>query len=357
MDAGAIVAAILIFIIFCVPILIWAFRSIADRISENNEQTKKYNEAIKNYEKRICELERKLSSAHNEVIKNSNISDEAAKKIIEDLKIKILLQEEQITQMEIAFNPSLIDSLNTQIKDLKIERDRLLSKISTLTIEVSKLESLLSSSIQEKDRLRIENRNTPKIADQAAEKAEATKWDKRRTEITRAIARASITPSDLDLLYDGIYEGRLINSLEDNLLIKKMNITAEIPSATQEGVLYHTTLTTCDCIDRSRNPYPCKHSLLLAYSLGILQIYPDYIEDKYKHTLDDLNSKTKEKLTIEDKIKKAKNRNQKLLQSNTRLEKLQSKINQVIEIIIADKCNGYPYLAGIIIAVFVISLS
>ena len=173
--------------------------------------------------------------------------------------------------------------------------------------------------------------------------------DKKTLEnIAKTIARAIITPSDLDSLYEGIENGRLINSLEDNLSIKKLDITAVIPSATQPGEVYTTTITNCGCKDRKNNHFPCKHSLFLAYSLGVLQMYPTYIEDKYIHTLDEYNVKLKEKLTLEEKIKKAQKRHQNLIRSNNLLDKSQNEINQIIERLITDKCSGYPYLAGII---------
>ncbi len=234
----------------------------------------------------------------------------------------------------------------------------LINRVSDLTEDLGLKKSISESLKQENNNLKNviatlkreleELKNSQHLIDQAADKAEADKLEKRRTEIIQAIARSAITSAELDLLYEGIENGRLINAFADNLSIIDLDITAKIPSATEFGKIYQTSLTTCDCPDRKKHNYPCKHSLFLAYSLGVLQIYPTYIENKYVHTLDEYNLKIKEKLDIEEKIRKAKKRYDALTQSNKRLEKYQNKFNQIIDRIITDRCSAYPHIAGII---------
>ena len=323
---------ILIFISVIVFIIAFAF--IINRVFDYNKLNKKYQELLKEIEcdKKISETENakqnyleyrqqaiSIKNNNSQLIEHNNITTNEPS--LSPHKLSDIKNPQDLTNL---IEASIGENKLSQI--LKQENDNLQREISVLKYEKWQLLE------------RIEN----------ADEAESRKWDKRRPEIAKTIARSIISSDDLNLLYNGIANGRLINSLDDNIIIKKLNIVATIPSTTQTGVTYQTSLTTCTCKDRQKNPYPCKHSLFLAYSLGVLQIYPTYIKDKYTHTLDEYNDRIKEKLKIEEKIKKAKNRHQNLIKSNNNLEKVQQNLNQIIERLISEKCSGYPYLAGII---------
>ena len=77
-------------------------------------------------------------------------------------------------------------------------------------------------------------------------------------------------------LYDSVMDGRLRNAFNTELSIRKIDVTASIKST--ENV-YTVTPCSCTCPDFEKRGKPCKHMLFLAYSLGVLQAYPEHIDE------------------------------------------------------------------------------
>lgn len=94
MDAGQIIWMIVIFIIFGVPILIWAFNSLSERIRENSKQTQKYKELFAK-EQQIASTQLELTTKSTEL--------EAKIKYYDDL----ILDFDKIIEQKCSYYPEL----------------------------------------------------------------------------------------------------------------------------------------------------------------------------------------------------------------------------------------------------------
>lgn len=142
---------------------------------------------------------------------------------------------------------------------------------------------------------------------------------------------------DLDSYNKSILNGRLNNAFNAQLLIKEINISAEIQSA---GNKYRVTLDGCTCKDFQYKKEPCKHMLYLAYLLGLLQIdqkQKSAVLDKLVCTIKDLRYSETQLQTNNAKIQDLKVRESEL---RTYLEELEATIK--------EKQAAYPRIAGLI---------
>lgn len=152
--------------------------------------------------------------------------------------------------------------------------------------------------------------------------------------------RELVTPfnklCDLDSYNKSILNGRLNNAFNAELLIKEINISAEIQSAENE---YHVTLTGCTCKDFQCRKEPCKHMLYLAYLLGLLQI-----DQKQSMAATKLISTLKYLRDNETQIQINKERIKELRSKATNLQSFINELDQIIK----EKQAAYPRIAGLI---------
>lgn len=152
-------------------------------------------------------------------------------------------------------------------------------------------------------------------------------------------------------LQQNVLSNRFFYALESNPAIQDLNFEAKIKSSSTEEI-YHTTLDHCTCKDFqfNRKGEPCKHILYLAYIIGLLQINQKLQEA----SIQKLNSTYKITNELDAKIKMQKkkielqNESIQMLQ-NTKadLESLIEELKNEIKIIINEKTDAYPRLAGI----------
>lgn len=106
---------------------------------------------------------------------------------------------------------------------------------------------------------------------------------------------------NIDAFFESIIRGRLYNADRTDLEITKLDIQSTVRSGNHS---FEVSLTNCGCSDFQRHPgKPCKHMLYLAYSLGIMQLYPEMHDKTLKNIRTILDEKVKEKKKLESNIK------------------------------------------------------
>jgi hypothetical protein len=102
-------------------------------------------------------------------------------------------------------------------------------------------------------------------------------FDRETKRIVRSGLRAVIAEkTSVRAMYDSIMDGRLRNAFQTELSICNIDVTAEIKSTEK---IYTVTPCSCTCPDFEKRGKPCKHMLFLAYSLGVLQAYPEHVDE------------------------------------------------------------------------------
>ena len=102
-------------------------------------------------------------------------------------------------------------------------------------------------------------------------------FDQETKRMIRSGLRAVIAENrSVRSMYDSVMDGRLRNAFNTELSIRKIDVIAEIKSTEN---IYTVTLCSCTCPDFEKRGKPCKHMLFLAYSLGVLQAYPEHIDE------------------------------------------------------------------------------
>lgn len=170
-------------------------------------------------------------------------------------------------------------------------------------------------------------------------------FENQRFSSLKILKKAASQNLDIYQILNSIRNGRLNNSFDTNLYVKKLEIKAEIGS--ENHYYKNVTFTSCSCPDFEKNHQPCKHMIFLIYSLGILQLYRD---ECFKRDLwiQDICTLQSQKKDLEEKIKRAKNTKKKLEQQLKAYEKAISQATEQFDKIAQKKCASYPQLAGMV---------
>ncbi|MBR2388150.1 MAG: SWIM zinc finger family protein [Clostridia bacterium] len=106
---------------------------------------------------------------------------------------------------------------------------------------------------------------------------------------------------NIDAFFESIIRGRLYNADRTDLEIIDLDVNTTMRSGNHS---FEVSLAKCGCSDFQRHPgKPCKHMLYLAYSLGIMQLYPEMHDKTLKNIRTILDEKVKEKKKLESNIK------------------------------------------------------
>ena len=187
-----------------------------------------------------------------------------------------------------------------ELEDKKAENEKLSAKIKTL--EMSKIN--IKPALNEFSQKEKQNVSEPQPTDAMYEKyKELCEKESKAIESVQNTYSKYLTESTQSYL-QGLSKGRLLNAFKNNFTfhLTKLEIEAEIIS---ENQTYITKLHDCSCKSfEFSHGAACKHMLFLAYSLGLLQIYPEALQNEFdKMILDAKKAKKDDKSN--DKSKKS----------------------------------------------------
>ena len=125
---------------------------------------------------------------------------------------------------------------------------------------------------------------------------------------------------------NSIFSYRFVKSFDEKIkIVSKVEVGAQVASASEDGKTYSVTLNSCECIDfirinknnKSERKTPCKHMLFLAMQLGVLP----YKRDSYDEECEKVVAKLRE-------LRQQENKNKDLKKSIELEETLKKEIDQ-----------------------------
>jgi len=228
---------------------------------------------------------------------------------------------------------------------LKTQNEILSTENSTLKSANKKLTEDLKTALTERDeyiRKREELIPNYKAAMKQLEDALA------RMSLDRELVQPLKNTCDYNAYIKSIKNGILNNAFNNPPVIEDIGICAIIKSSSSD-ISYITTLTDCTCKYHTKQSKICKHSLYLAYLLGLLQIdQKDHCNFTYEinRLANIIKDKETELERLQIQIKNKKEENQRI-----------KSINEFLNKVIDEKPNAYSKVACMVEDIVVFDLS